>query len=341
MLRNVKLGKIFAVISLSALVWIWADLASDEEFPVYSATLNIVPSQPDLWVSFEKGASVSIKEIVLKGPAARIAELNRRLKQGERLEFDFDAAQADMSAPGPYSLRLQDFLQRDKQIKRMGLKVESCKPERVPIVVQELMSTTVDVECVDERGNQMTANIDPPSVKILLPEGWVGRVAYVQLNANEKKEARLSAVYKKPYVRLANDQTVLADKNVAVTIPSEEFLQEQAIETPSLGFALSKNLLGKYEVDVEGFLGHLAGFKIRATPEAKRLYENQTFQLILEIRDGDAASTEYQSRPLKYNFPDECLSKGEIEPAQPAPVARFKLIALPSREEEPVEGPSE
>ncbi|MHC4708021.1 MAG: YbbR-like domain-containing protein, partial [Planctomycetota bacterium] len=186
MLRNVKLGKIFAVISLSALVWIWADLASDEQFPVYSATVSIVPSQPGLWVSFEDGASVPIREIVLEGPAARIAELDRRLKQGERLEFDFDAAQANMGSPGSYSLSLQDFLQRDKEIKRMGLKVYSCKPDAVSVTVSKLVKRLVEVQCRDQANNPVTAAVSPTHVNVLLPEEWPGPVAYVQLTESEK-----------------------------------------------------------------------------------------------------------------------------------------------------------
>jgi hypothetical protein len=343
MLRNVKLGKIFAVVSLSALVWIWADLASDEQFSVYSAAVNILPSQPDLWVSFEDEASVSIREIVLKGPAARIAELNRRLKQGERLEFDFDAAQADMSAPGSYSLRLRDFLQRDKEIKRMGLKVESCKPEQVSVTVRELVKKLVQVQCRDEGNNPVTATVTPTHVNVLLPADWPGLLAYVQLTENEKGAARQSPITKTPYVPLADDRKQIAERTVAVTIPSVQ-LPDVTIESPRLGFIMSKDLHDKYRVEVEGFMQHFAPFNIQATTEAKSAYENQDFQLLLVIRDTDVpdvGSAEYRSRPLKYNFPDEFVRKGQIEPVGAQRTARFRLIERPAAESSSLSGTTE
>jgi hypothetical protein len=344
MLRNVKLGKIFAVISLSALVWIWADLASDEEYPVYGATVNIIPSQPDLWVSFEDGASVSIREIVLKGPAARTAELNRRLKQGERLQFDFDAAQAGMSAPGSYPLILQDFLQKDKEIKRMGLKVERCKPEQVSVTVRKLVKRMVDVECRDEENNPVTANADPPRVNVLLPDDWPALVAYVQLTENEKGIARQSPITKTPYVPLADDRKVVAEETVTVTIPSQEFLPLDTIQNPRLGFLMSKDLHDKYRVDVEGFIGHFAPFNIRATPEAKSAYESQDYQLLLVIKDTDVTdvgSAEYRPRTLEYNFPDEFVSKGQIKLPGAPRQARFRLIERPAAEGGSLSGTTE
>jgi hypothetical protein len=334
MLRNVNLGKIFAVISLSALVWIWADLASDEEYPVYGATINIVPSQPNLWVSFEDGASVSIREIVLKGPAARTAELNRRLKQGERLEFDFDAAQAGMSEPGSYPLILQDFLPKDKEIKRMGLKVERCKPEQVSVTVSKLAKRLVEVQCRDEANNPVTAAVSPTHVNVLLPEEWPGPVAYVQLTESEKGAARQSPINKTPYVPLADDRKQMAEDTVRVTIPSIQ-LPEVTIQNPRLGFLMSKALQDKYSVDVEGFMGHFAPFNIRATLEAKSAYENQDFQLLLAIKDTDVpdvGSAEYRPRTLEYSFPDEFVRKGQIDlPGAPS-VARFRLIERPPAE---------
>lgn len=336
MIRKIKFGKIFAVAVLSVLVWVWADLASDEEYTVYSATISIVPSQQNLWVSFEDGASVSIREIVLKGPAARIAQLNTRLKQGEPLQFDFDAAQAGMSEPDSYPLILKAFLQSDKEIKRMSLRVESCKPEQVQVTVQRLEKRQVPVECRDETNNPVTAEINPPRVNVLLPEDWAGAVAYVQLSDSEKKGARLSPITKTPYVPLPDDRKAVAEQPVAVTIPSVE-LPKQEIR-PRVGYVLSHTLQGKYEVDVSNFTELYVPFTIQATPTAKFAYENQDFQLLLVIKDtdvSDVASDDYRRRALEYNFPAEFVSKGEIKLVGTPREAQFRLIEKPSPERGP------
>jgi hypothetical protein len=343
MLKKVKFGKVSAVVFLTVLVWVWADLASDEEDTIYSADIAIAASKPELWASFDSGSSASVKEIGLKGPSSRIAEVRTRVKQAGCLKFDLDVVKENMGTPGLHTLQLLSFLQKDAQMKQLGVKVLSCKPDNVSVTVRALVKTKVEVKCRDEKDNPVNASIDPPSVEILLPEDWPERVAYVQLSVADIEQARLSAspILKTPEVRLAGDRTVKADQTVEVRIPSEGVLPEETVPRPSLGFVLSAKLQGKYKVDVSDPYGFYVPFKIRATPEAKRAYENETYQLILEIRDGDVDFTEYQPRQLKYVFPDEFVSKGEIKPFQPAPVARFKLIPLPPREEEPVAGPSE
>jgi len=333
MLKKVKFGKVSAVVFLTVLVWVWADLASDEQDTIYSADIAIATSKPELWASFDTGSSVPIKEIVLKGPTSRIAEVRARVKQAGRLKFDLDVAKENMDKPGLHPLQLLTFLQKDSQMKQLGLKVESCKPDAVSVTVRALVKRKVEVTCRDERDNPVNAIIDPPSVEILLPEDWPDRVAYVQLSMADIEQARLSAseIRKTPEVRLASDRTVKADRTVEVRIPSEGVLPEQTIR-PSLGFVLSEKLQREYKVDVVDLLTFYVPFKIRATPEAKRAYENETYQLILEIRDSDVESTDYQPRRLKYGFPDEFVCKGEIKPLQPAPEARFKLIRLPPAE---------
>jgi hypothetical protein len=339
MFKKVKLGKVLAVIFLTVLVWVWADLASDEQDSVSSATISIAPSNPqDLWVSFDGGSSVSIREIILKGPAARMAEVKAIVKQEGRLKFEFDVVKEDMDEPGQHQLQLLPLLRNDSQIKQLGVKVESCKPESVPFNVTKLVKTSdVEVQCVDKSGSLINARIDPPRIEMLLPEGW-RRVATVQLSPAEITQAKGSDVHVKPYVRLADDRTVTAEQNVAVTIPADELLPEEQIK-PWLGIALSPSLQGKYRVDFQSIHGLVAPFNIRATAEAKSLYAGQTYQLMLEIRDGDEDYDDYQPRQLKHCFPEDALRKGEIEAAQPAPTAHFKLIPLPSVEEGPIPVP--
>jgi len=150
MIRKPKYGKIAIVVFLTVLIWFWADLALDEQLPVSTATVSIIRSNPKLWVSFDDASSVLVEEMVLKGPLRKIAEISKKLEDGEGLEIGFDAANEGMNEPGSYSLTLLPFLQKDKQIERLGLKVESCKPETLPIKVVGLVSKLLDVKCVDE-----------------------------------------------------------------------------------------------------------------------------------------------------------------------------------------------
>ena len=331
MLKKVKYGKTLAVIFLTVLIWVWADLALDEELVVTGATVTVAKSNPKLWVSFDDESSDSIEELVLKGPASRIAEFDRELREGKELEFYFDAGQEKMEESG--NLLFLPFLQKNKEIKRLGLKVESCKPEKLPVTVRRLAKKPLKVKCVDEDQNPVNATVDPGQVDMFVPQGWAGEklIAWAQLTPGEIGEARLSAIKKTPYVTLLGDEIREANRTVKITILPEEGQRMDYFVRATLGIAKSPNVEGKYKVVVTNRDEVLGPIAIRATPDAKRAYEMQPYPMTLYILDDDIKKgAEEQRREVVYNFPSEFFRKGEIDlknPQQRAE-ARFKLIEL-------------
>ena len=336
MIRKPKFGKITIVVFITVLIWVWADLALDEELPVSNATISVVNSNPKLWVSFDEAPSFAIEEMVLKGPLRKIAEISKNLEEGQGLKIEFDAAKEKMNEPSTYSLTLLPFLQKDKQIERLGLSVESCKPETLPAKVVGLVNRLLDVKCIDEDQNPISeATVEPPQVDILVPEDWgqEKRVAEVLLIRREIDQARVSPVEEIPYIRLAAGQIRQAAQPVMVKLPPEpDRLTNYTITAPTISIALSPTLQGNYYVEVTNLEEVLSFFAIRATPEAKRAYESQTFpRMTLYILDEDTKKEqEEQSKKVVYNFPPEFVRKGEIELSntqQPAE-AKFKLVPI-------------
>ncbi|NIP23773.1 MAG: hypothetical protein GWN67_15850 [Phycisphaerae bacterium] len=339
MMGKPKYGKIVIVVFITILIWIWSDLALDEDFTVSNVEINIVKSNPQLWVSFDDAPSVTIEQIVLKGPLRKIANIRRKLEE-ERLEIDFDATKEKMNEPASYPLPLLPFLKKDEEIRRLGLKVESCKPETLSVKVVRLVSRPLDVKCVDEDGNPIGgATVDPAQVDMLVPEDWgqEKRIAEVMLTRREIEQARGSPIEETPYIRLAAGQTRQATQSVEVTLPPEpDRLSNYTIKAPTLGISLSPTLQGKYYVEVTNPEEVLSFFAIRATPEAERAYRQQTIpRMTLYILDKDTEKgLEEQSKKVVYNFPPEFVRKGEIElknPQQPAE-AKFMLIPISSTE---------
>jgi len=334
MLRKFKYGKIAVVVFLTVLIWVWTDLALDEILPERPATIVVDESaNPKLWISFSQALSADIK-ITLSGPHAAIADVGRRLKKGREIDFNFDAVQEKMDKPGNYSLNLLAFLQKDKEIKRLGLKVLSCEPELLDVNVVALVEKSMIVECFDEDGIPLEVkSIEPKKVDMFVPEDC--RTARVRLTRREIEQARLLAVEKKPYVVLAASQIREAATAVKVKMPPEEVrLSDYTITNTTLSVALSPALLGEYSVQVTNLPQVLSPIAIRATPEAKRAYELQTLPLMtLYIFDADAKKgAEEQRRAVVYNFPLESVRKREIELKNPqqAAEARFMLMPLSS-----------
>lgn len=336
MIRKPKYGKIAVVVFITVLIWVWADLALDEKWPVPNAAIGIVKSNPKLWVSFNDAPSVTIEEMVLKGPLRKIADVRKKLEEGG-LEIDFDAAKEKMNEPGSYPLSLLPFLQKDEEIKRLGLKVESCKPEVLSVKVVGLVSRRLDVKCVDEDQNPLgEATVEPPQVDMLVPEDWGAdkRIAEVLLTRREIGQARVSPIDERPYIRLAAGQTREAPELVKITMPPEpDRLTNYTITAPTLSIALSLNLLNNYKPELTNSDAVLLPIVIKATPEAERAYKLQPLpHMTLYILDNDKNTTEEQKREVVYNFPEKFLRKGEIELNQKPAEAKFKLIPVSSAE---------
>jgi hypothetical protein len=320
------------VVFITILIWVWADLALDEEFPVSNVNISVAKStNPSLWVSFNDEPSVSIEKMVLKGSASRIADVKRQLNDGSLVfEFFLHPEQEGLANPGEHTLAVLDLLKKSDQVKQYGLTVESCEPDTLPVNVVRLVKKSLIVKAVDETQNPAkTATIEPPLVDMFVPAGWDGEklTARVQLTRGEIDQAKLTAVEKAPYIELAAGQTRESQTTVKITIsPEEDTLSDYTITAATLGISLSANLQGKYNVDVENLDEVIRPFAIRATPEAKRAYESMRYQVILEIDDEDAKATESLRRELVYNFPPEYDRRDEITLNQQPVTARFKLI---------------
>jgi hypothetical protein len=316
-------------------------LALDEVFSVSNVNITAKSTNPSLWVSFGDKSSAFIDKMALKGPASRITDVKRKLKDGSLvLEFFLDPGQTEtIASPGEYTLPLLTFLRQSDQIKRLGLTVESCEPQTLSVKVVGLVKKPLTIRCVDETQNTIkAAAVEPKQIEMFVPEDWSGEklIANVQLTRREIDQARLSAVEKTPFIEPAAGQTRELQGTVKITMPTEEdLLADYTITTARLRFSLSPNIQGKYRVVVDNLDEVIRTITIRATADAKRAYEKMPYQVTLEIDDEDAGATEPLRRNLIYNFPDEYLRKDDIRLNQQPVTARFKLIPLPAAETPP------
>jgi hypothetical protein len=334
MIGKFNYGKVLAVVFITVLIWVWADLALDEELPDKPAAIIVDKSAtPKLWVSFNQNSAADIK-ITLSGPHAAISEEKRKLKRGERLEFDFDAAQENLDEPGSYTFTLLPFLQRNREIKRLGLTVKSCEPEALDVQVVRLIENSLPVECLGENKMPLKAeSIEPSTVDMLVPEDWgrEKRIASVSLSRREIDQARLNAIEKVPYIQLAPRRIRWAATSVKITMPpDEELLGEHTITGTKHSFAVDPIIQGRYKVKVTNLDDVLGAITIRATAEAKRAYEEMPYQVIIQINEEDSRSEEpLIRRELIYNFPDQYLLTDEISLNQQPVTARFELVPMP------------
>ena len=332
---KIKVGKIAVVVFLTVLIWVWADLALDETLPVSGAVITVDESTPSRWVSIGGRVSVTLDSVVLKGPASKIAEIRRRIKdRSPSLEFFLDAEQEGMTEPNEYpTFDVRGLLRKSPQILQSGLTVESCRPANLTVRVVGLIEKPLPVQCFDTNGDSLKPeSLEPSTVSMFVPEGW-GRnePARVILTARETELARTAPVEVTPYIDLSDGQIRRSRTVVKVKMPTEDArLTSYPITTATLGYLLSANVQGKYKVQVSNMTQVIGAIKIRASEEAKQAYEQMRYQVLLEIEDEDTKSTETIRRELIYNFPFEFRRKGEIMLDQSPAAAEFTLVRLPS-----------
>jgi hypothetical protein len=339
MLRKIKFGKIAIVIFLTVLIWVWTDLDLDEEHIVPRATISAAHSQ-ELLVSFSGQPEAVIKNIRLKGPAKKISEKSKQIDNGELdLDFTLNPEREGMTTTGSRTLKVLDFLKRSDKIRELeGLTVEDCEPEIIDVNVVKLVKKPLDIECRDENGVLVNvASINPAKIEMYVPEDSRLR-AQVRLSNSHITQARISEAVVLPEIVLAG-QTRRATTPVRIKMsPEDDSLREYPIDDARLIFGLSKNLQGRYYVDIDNSnYNELVSFFIVATPEAKQAYEDQPYQLILVILDDDQKNGPevLQRRDVVYNFPEEYVRRNEIRLRNEPEEAKFKLIPL-----KPAENPA-
>ncbi len=333
--RKSKLGKISVTVFLTALIWVWADLAKDERLDLSNfVTVTMAKSSdPNLWAALEGDnstlqASLTIERVVLKGPASRISEVARR-KNREKLDLNLFLVpeQMGLTETRASTLDVLSFLKQTDEIRQLGLTVETCEPRMVTIQVSKLKTEPMKVECVDEMGNQIiTEAIEPPLVKVRVPpEGMAA--ARVRLTVEEQRQAREAPVEKTPYIELADGQRRDALQPVKVKLPPAENSLRQYPVSGTLGLCMSRNMQGKFRVELrEDPMADLV--LVRATADAHQEYDKMPFHMLLFIADSDKPSQEYTSREVIFNFPQDRVERGEIKLDQAVPKIQFRLVPV-------------
>jgi len=334
--KKIKLGKIAIVIFLTALIWVWADLAQERQFSIPTVTIRLAGSiNPTLLATFkdERGSptsSAAVYNVELRGPASKIADVEQMRNKGtlER-EFFLDPEAQGMTKPGEHRMDVLNLLKQNKQIKDLGITVESCEPSSLTVTINQLAKKSLTVRCFDENGLlRQEASIEPAEVEAFVPDDQTP-IAKVRLTSSEIERARASAIQKAPYVELPGGQQRDVSAKVKVTMPSaEDVLSEQTIGSAKLGIELSLNLQGKFQVEVKNLSEVIRPFTVRATREAKQAYEQQPFQMTLQILDGDEQVQGEQKRDVVYNLPWRFVQSGEIVPPQPPAQVTFKLTPI-------------
>ena len=314
MRKKVKLGKLLAVIFLTILIWVWADLRQDDTYPVEDAIITAA-KPADQWVQLNQGDSVKIDKVVFKGPLRNISTLKQKVQAGTfQAKFIYNPKDEGTLIAGERKVNVAKFIENQDEIRNLGVSVESCTPEDVNVNIVQLERKQCSIECVDSLGGPLTqAVITPERIDMYVPRNWEGASlkATVQLNAAEVSQARNTPVKETPYIELrsgADRHPRKAEREVEVKLPLEGDNMREYQVPAVLYIALSQNLIGEYKVKVNNDteFSHVNILATQAAFEAYRdSFKDRTVpQITLYVVDDVRDEQPPLKRKIEYNLRD-------------------------------------
>jgi len=335
MSTKIKFGKISIVVFLTALIWVWADLAQDERLVLPNlVTVTVARStDPNLWVALiaDESAvrsSLTLGSVVLKGPASRVAEVERMRNKGALdLDLFLVAEQMGLTEEGTRTLETLGLLRESDEIRQLGLTVEMCEPRSLTVQIRRLSLEDVAVEPLDETGNPVKVeSIEPQRVDMRVPPEGIF-VAQIRLTADERKQARETPVEKTPFIELPDGQRREAAQKVKIKLAPDQGVLKGYNVSATLGLCMSQILQGKYKVELrDDPTGNPV--LIQATPLAYQAYNGAPFHMILYIKDSDRQATDFISRQVVFSFPEEYVRRDELKADRAAPEVQFRLVPI-------------
>ncbi len=324
--------KILLIAMLTILIWVWADLSGDNLLSNKRATLRVSPGlTKDIWVSINGSESVEIY-LDIKGPASRIEELKR---DNEPLEVFFSPPE-EMDKQ-EYQYPVMSLLEKYDKLNRVGLTVVQCKPATVEVKVEKLVNKQVKVLCVNEHNLiEDNVNIEPTFIDMPVRDYWSGDrlTSFVKLSPSQLSQLGTKPVTATPYVEIDPKRFIHSDRAVVITGSMESKTKiAYALPGPRIGFSLNQNITDKYNVIITQKSDSLNTLQYMATETASEAYKKANYHVLVEIQEADI-KPDTDGKPLPftkdviYNFPQEAVRKGEIEPLRDrtSPTVTLQLV---------------
>jgi hypothetical protein len=329
-----KIRKLAAVIFLTITIWVWAFLSLEKDTTLFGSIELSPAADPDYYVTFNDDKSRVGVKMTFRGSPTRIASLERRHRAAdsdptrERLDFYYDPAEHAQTETNTYRIDVMELAKEAIKTRDIALTVVGCDPLFIEAHVQKLTLREVSIEVRDEAGAEVKAeSVEPARVMMYLREGEPA-AARIVLSGQQIENARSRPVRERPFIVIGpGDKKQYAAQTVLVRLPSTMPLEAQVFQTNPgrIGFILPPELIGVYRVEL---IDDIKTINFRSTQEAKTLYQQQPYHLLIQVLSGDQNLEQTPPRTVIYNFPPEMVRKGLIQAPDPPSQVRIRLIPI-------------
>ncbi len=329
-----KPRKLAAVVFLTLTMWVWAFLSLEKDTTLFGSIELSPAADPDYYVTFNDNKIHLSVKLTFRGSPKQIAYLEKRQRAAdsdptkERLDFYYDPAEYGQTETGTYRVDVMELAKDSIKTRDIALTLIGCDPLFVDAHVQKLTLREVKVEVRDESGAEVQAeSVEPARVMMYMRDGGPTE-ARVVLSAQQIENARTRPVRERPFIVIGpGDKKQYAAQTVLVRLPDAMPLEAQVFQTNPgrIGFIMPPELIGSYRVEL---IDDIKTINFRSTQEAKTLYQQQPYHLLIQVLSGDQNLEQTPPRTVIYNFPPEMVRKGLIRAPDPPSQVRLRLVPI-------------
>ena len=336
-----KIKKFLAVLFLTLLIWTSAFLSLERNLSLIGS-LHVAPTTPsNLMVSFlnenDQVITDNLKlDLDFRGAPTKVSELDKRYRatdqdpQKERLDFYYNPADYEYTQPGIYTLDILELVRNSLKARDLALTVSTCDPRQIRVRIEGLTSKDLPVEIRDENNNPIQfESIEPSRIRMFVPQEYTGP-AIISLTAQQIVNARGSSILERPQIPSFGDRPGrYSSQYVKIRLPSTEPLKDQVFQPKRIGYILPPDIEGRYRVELLNE-SDLKTMNFKATDEAKQLYEQQSYHLLIQVLEGDENLNPIPPRPVIYDFPRQMIRQRLIQEPNPPVQVRIRLVPIAS-----------
>ncbi len=331
-----SLRTIVIVVSLSLLIWFYADQASTES-AAHTVWLRLRPPGSAQWRLADPNSERARVVVTFTGPTRAIAELEEEV-QSDRFLLSY-VIEADTPS-GPYTIeQLAAKLDALEEVRRRGLSVAAVDPPDITIQVDRLITKEFPVTAQADTFKIVQTTVRPPTVKITLPESQKNKLDVVEivaniealeahrnqirehLAANEDNPGQPIELYDVPLVRPPGLTLKLEPEWVAVTAVIERRDQTKLLRGVYVRFDVSLDQWRKYDLEVRDSAALSLEVNVRGPSDLIASLTPQDVRAYVEIKTGDAIRTEgWLTRSVNFDLPPGVILD------QSSPQVQFRLM---------------
>lgn len=314
------------VVPLTILIWVYAEREQTWREPDVTIPIGVRSADPSRIVRLQRDSSV---RATLIGPRAQVEKVISLLSRQADTPLVQVEADRRLEPGRVWSVEIKRALADHPLFKSMGVSVPDCQPSQLPIFVDELFETPVEVTVPPTLTNLASAAFEPRTVQVRGPASILKdqtRSLRVTAKLAEREELRVPGAHEIAAVPLEcsiDDPSVTVQPaTVKATIDVNQADVPLTIPSMTVMVTMPGSMLQEYRVEYDNILTNV---KVFGSPDKIKMLGDPKFEpkpkARLEITSEDVGKGRID-RKVQFDLPKDVYVSKDDEGRK----VTFKLV---------------